>query len=409
MTARPQPPGALYAVIILTSMNLLNYIDRYVPSAVKVLFQKDLHLSDAQTSYPLTAFVLVYMVASPIFGSLADRYNRKWLISIGVALWSLATAAAAFATSFWWFLAPRAAVGIGEAAYATISPSIVSDYYPPERRNRILTLFNVAIPVGAAIGFKAGGYVGQEYGWRAAFLVCGLPGLLAAAAVLFVREPPRGYYDDARVTVPPSWTSVLETLARSRQFIFSVAGYTAVTFASGALADWFPAYLTRYRDFGVEAASGIAGITAAVGGIAGTAMGGVLGDLLRGRVRQPYLAVSACTMCGATAFVVLALTATDHATIVGAMFAAQTFLWCYNGPINTLIVNSVTAPMRTRAVSLSIFSIHFLGDAASPSLVGKLSDVTHSLQTAIHLVPIALVVGAALWFYGWRTVPEVEA
>ena len=389
-------------------MNLLNYVDRYVPSAVKVLFQKDLHLTDTQTSLPLTAFVIVYMIASPIFGSLADRYNRKWLISIGVALWSIATAVAAFATNFWTFLAPRAAVGIGEAAYATISPAIISDFYPAGRRNRILTIFYVAIPVGAAIGFKVGGYLGQVYGWRAAFLACGLPGIVTALLVLMLKEPPRGYYDEAGAHAGPSWGDALRTLGRSRQFIFSVAGYTAVTFASGALADWFPTFLSRYRGFDVEGASSIAGLTAASGGLIGTALGGYLGDRLRGKTRQPYLALSAFTMAGATVFVIAALTATSHGAIACAMFGGQVMLWCYNGPINALIVNSVAAPIRTKAVSVSIFCIHFLGDAASPSVVGLLSDISHSLHSAIQIVPIALVIGTALWLYGWRTVPEVE-
>jgi MFS family permease len=403
---RPQPPGATYAVAVLTAMNLLNYVDRYVPSAVKSLFKEDLHLTDRQTSYPLTSFVIVYMLASPIFGALGERYSRKWLISAGVALWSLATAAAYYATGFWSFLAPRAAVGVGEAAYATISPAIISDYFPPARRNRILTLFYVAIPMGAAIGFKAGGYLGEHYGWRVAFLACGLPGLLTALLVLFIREPTRGYYDEHSAKALPSWGRAIATLARNRQFVVTVAGYTAVTAGSGALADWFPSFLIRYRGFGVEAASSIAGITSAVGGLIGTAAGGLAGDWLRGRTRQPYLALSAWSMAGATACLLVALHATDHAVIGAAMLGAQALLWCYNGPVNALIVNAVSADMRTRAVSLSIFSIHLFGDATSPTIVGAISDATHSLQFAINLVPLTLVACTLIWMYGWRRVPE---
>ena len=145
--------GARYAIVVLTAMNLLNYIDRYVPSAVKPLFQRELGFTDAQTAYPLTAFVLVYMLTSPIFGSLADRMSRKALIALGVALWSLATAGGALATGLATFILARALVGVGEAAYATIAPSLISDYFPPARRNRMLTVFYVAIPVGAALGF----------------------------------------------------------------------------------------------------------------------------------------------------------------------------------------------------------------------------------------------------------------
>jgi len=200
----------------------------------------------------------------------------------------------------------------------------------------------------------------------------------------------------------------LRELSGNKTFVFSVAGYTAVTFASGALADWFPTFLARFRGYDEAGAGSLAGVTSALGGLVGTTVGGLLGDRLRGRTRQPYLAISAWTMAGATGFAVLALVATSHVVIAGAMFTAQVLLWCYNGPINALIVNSVASRLRTRAVSLGIFCIHVLGDAASPSIVGKLSDTLHSLQAAISLVPVALVIGTAIWMYGWRAIPDTE-
>jgi len=149
-------------------MNLLNYADRYVPSAIKDLYKRDLHLTDLQTSLPLTAFVLVYIIASPAFGALADKISRKKLIAAGVAAWSIATTAAAMATGFVSFFIARALVGIGEAAYATLSPSLLSDFYPPTKRNRVLTFFYLAIPLGAAVGYGVGASVGKSFGWRAA-------------------------------------------------------------------------------------------------------------------------------------------------------------------------------------------------------------------------------------------------
>src|SRR5438128_1434125 len=196
--------AARFAIVILTAMNLLNYIDRYVASAVKESFKRELHFTDFQTSAPFTGLIIVYMLTSPVFSSLADRFSRKRLIATGVALWSLATAAAAWATGFFTFLLARSLVGVGEAAYATISPAMISDYYPPARRNRMLTIFYVAIPVGAALGYELGGLMGQAYGWRAAFLIVGLPGLLAALLVLLVREPVRGAFDPGPPRALPS-------------------------------------------------------------------------------------------------------------------------------------------------------------------------------------------------------------
>ena len=407
----PAPPGrakeARYALVILTAMNLLNYLDRFVPSAVKDLFKRDLHLTDAQTSYPLTAFVVVYMIASPLFGSLSEKAPRKHLIAAGVALWSLATASAAMATGFFSFLLARAAVGVGEAAYATLSPPLISDFYPPARRNRALTFFYVAIPVGAALGYLLGGEVGTRLGWRWAFLIAGLPGLLAAGLVLFVREPPRGALDIGDAGVPLHWPEALRALARNREFVLAVLGYTAVTFASGALADWYPTYLHRHRGLDLAAANRMVGSSAVIGGLLGTLSGGFLADRLGRWTRKPYLALCAVATLLASGFAVLTLRMESPVAIAATLYAAQFFLWFYNGPINTVLVNSVSSRLRVRAFSVSILSIHLFGDAISPSVVGKLSDL-RGLPAALSLVPVAMAAGALIWGFAWRSLPDVR-
>ena len=398
----PLPSAATFAVVVLTAMNLLNYLDRYVPSAVKDLFKRDLGLSDAQTSYPLMAFVVVYMLTSPVFGSLGDRWSRKALISTGVALWSLATAGAALATGFWSFLAARALVGVGEAAYATISPSLLSDFYPPSRRNRILTVFYLAIPVGSALGFLIGGAVGGHWGWRAAFLVCGLPGLAVAALAMVIREPRRGGMDAKEESAAvPAWPAALRLLARNREYVIAVAGYTAVTFAAGGMADWYMTFLVRHRGMGLAESGGLMGPATVLGGLGGTLIGGLLADWMRKKTRNPYFALSALSMIPATLFAVAALLARDRTAIFVCILLAQFFLWFYNGPINAILVNSVAANMRARAFSLSILSIHILGDAISPSIIGSISDRTGNLFSAMFLIPAAMALGAALWAAGW--------
>ena len=405
----PAASGAQFAVIVLTAMNLLNYIDRYVPSAVKDLFKKDLGFTDVQTSLPLTAFVIVYMLTSPVFGSLADRWSRKVLIASGVALWSLATAGAALATGFVSFMIARSLVGVGEAAYATISPSLISDYYPPDRRNRILTFFYVAIPVGAALGFTIGGLVGHAYGWRTAFLVCGLPGLLAAGLVLLIKEPQRGGLDAKPVREVPSWPEALRVLRRTAPYLFAVAGYVAVTWAGGGMADWFPTFLSRYRGMNTAEAGSLTGTATVVGGLAGTLVGGLLADWLKRKTRSPYLALSCLSMIPAAGFALLALTAHGKLAIGLGILLAQFFMWFYNGPINTIIVNSVSAGMRARAVSLSILSIHLLGDAISPTIIGEISDRSGNLMNGMILIPVMMLLGAAIWGSGWRKLPGERA
>ena len=409
MTAAPAPSetkdGARFAVAVLTAMNLLNYMDRYVPSSVKDLVKTDLKLTDEQTSLPLMAFVIVYMCASPIFGSLADRVSRRVLLASGVALWSLATGAAAFAEGFGTFLFARALVGVGEAAYATIGPALLADFFAPARRNRVLTIFYVAIPVGTAVGFSAGGYIGPRYGWRMAFLVCALPGLAAAALALKIRDPGRGASDVGDAPGPSMpWGKALAALTKNREYVTVVAGYAAVTFAGGAMVDWFPTFLQRHRGFALEEADHLIGMAVVIGGIGGTAFGGWFADRLK--TRNPYFALSGGTMLLAGATSLVALTSHDRTVIGVASFASQFFMWCYNGPVNAVIVNCVPSALRTRAFALSIFVIHLLGDALSPVVVGHASDKTANLPVVMRVIPATMLLGAAIWLVGWRLLAE---
>ncbi len=398
--------SAWFAVVVLTAMNLLNYIDRWVPSAVKPLFQKDLGLSDEQSSLPLTAFIVVYMLTSPIFGTLAERGRRPVIIAAGVAVWSLATAAGALATGFYTFLLARALVGIGEAAYATIAPALIADHYEPRRRNRILTLFYVATPVGAALGFTLGGFIGAqpEWGWRGAFVLCGIPGLVVAAIALLLRDPPRGRFDteEERQQAPPPWSQALASLRRNPRYLFTVGGYVAVSFAIGGIGDWFPTLLFRDRGFKLEDAGAIAGQATVIGGLIGTILGGVVAEFLVKRgVKEAYLWTSALSLIPAFLLAGVAVYVAETRTeVVVSIALCQVFLWMYNGPVNALLVNSVSPGMRARAFALSIFAIHAFGDAVSPPIIGKVSSLTGSLPTAIGLVLLALLVALVVWTLG---------
>lgn len=395
----------MFALFVLTLMNMLNYVDRWVPSAVKELFKGDLKLTDAQTSWPLTAFIVVYMLASPIFGALAERRSRKMLIAFGVASWSLATAAAAYSTGFYSLLIARAAVGIGEAAYATLAPSVLADFFPPERRNRVFTVFYVATPVGSAIGFVLGGLLGEHYGWRTAFLAVGLPGLLVAGLALLMKDPVRGAFDD-KPPEPVSWPVALRQLAKNRLYVLTVAGYTLVTFATGGIADWFPTFLSRIRKMPLSEADLAIGASAVIGGLLGTAFGGYLADKIAKVTRHPYLAVSGLAMLPSVVLISVALfLVRAPMAIVGFVMAAQLCLWMYNSPINALLVNSVDPGLRARAFGLSILCIHLFGDVASPPLIGMVSDATGNLEAALIMVPVTVLLGGLVWIYAWRTLP----
>lgn len=406
---RANAPGATFALIVLTAMNLLNYVDRWVPSAVKSLFKEDLQLTDAETSWPLTAFIFVYMIASPIFGALAETKNRRVLIAIGVAAWSIATAAAGLSVGFWSLMVTRALVGIGEAAYATLAPSLLADFFPPEKRNKAFTIFYVAIPVGSALGFAIGGALGAAHGWRTAFYAVGLPGLAIAALALLMKDPVRGAFDDA----PPrqvSFPEAIRLLLKNPVYLVTVAGYTLVTFATGGIGDWFAEFLHRVRGMELEKATLAIGASAIIGGLLGTSLGGVVADRLVGVTRQPYLAVSGVFMVPATLLVCLALFVFQDPTwVIASVIAAQVFVWAYNAPVNALLVNSVEPSLRARAFGISILCIHALGDAVSPPIIGSISDRTGSLIGALVIVPVTLAIGGLIWIVGWRRLAEKPA
>ena len=171
MSSHTPDRRARYALAILTLINLFNYIDRWVVAAVVEPIKNSLGLSDTQLGIIGTGFIVVYALTSPVFGSLGDRRRRPPLIALGVAIWSLATGLAGFARGFWTLFIARSAVGVGEAAYGTIAPAILSDLFPIERRGRVFAVFFAAIPIGSAAGYVLGGWADHHFGWRAAFWI----------------------------------------------------------------------------------------------------------------------------------------------------------------------------------------------------------------------------------------------
>src|SRR5215813_11168548 len=166
-----QSRAAYYGLAVVTLLNFLNYIDRLILAAVLPRMQSELGLTNAQAGLLATAFLVAYFITSPIFGVLGDHLSRTRLMAVGVSAWSVATAATGMMRTFSQLLATRSFVGIGEAAYATISPALLSDYFPRSQRGRAFAIFYVAIPVGAASGYLLGGLVEPALGWRAAFYV----------------------------------------------------------------------------------------------------------------------------------------------------------------------------------------------------------------------------------------------
>jgi len=396
--------SASYALTILTFINLFNYLDRWVVSSVAELIKPELRLTDTELGFVATGFVIVYMLTSPVFGSLGDRKKRPPLIALGVAIWSVATALAGFARGFFSLFSLRALVGVGEAAYGTIAPALLSDHFPRTRRGRIFSIFFAAIPIGSAAGYILGGIVGKHYGWRAAFWIAGAPGILLALLVLAVREVPRGQNDEAveKVVVEGPWYTAYTDLLRNSPFILAVLGYAAYTFALGGLAFWMPAFLERVRKMPHDEATVTFGEIALIAGFVGTFGGGWIGDFFLKYTKQSYLWVSGIATLLAAPAAYLALRHPDRSVYLPAVFIAEILIFASTGPINSAIVNAVSPGERATAVGFSIFVMHLLGDVPSPPVIGYLSDVS-SLARAILIVPIAIVLAAAIWLLAaWR-------
>lgn len=402
----------MMALAILSGINLLNYLDRYVVSAVLPdLKNGPLHLSGFQLGSLMSGFLIVYMLTAPLFGRLGDSSSRPKPIAIGVFIWSLATGLSGLARNYLQLLAARTVVGIGEAAYATIAPSLLADFFERRTRGRAFAIFNMAIPVGAALGYVVGGIVRAHFSWHAAFYVAGIPGVLLAVWILRLPDPPRGAKEEGEgeaeastAAQPPaeggSWTVYLRLL-RQAPYTITVLGYAAYTFALGGLAFWMPYFLEQVRGVPAVKASAGFGEIVVLTGFAGTFIGGWLGDYWLKYSRQAYLWMSGWVTLLAVPVTWLALAAPAPHVFYPALIAAELLLFMSTGPINTAIVNLVRPTERASAVALSILTIHLLGDVLSPSLIGELSDL-YSLGTAVLIVPGAVAIGAVLWLAAAR-------
>ncbi|HEV2749316.1 MAG TPA: MFS transporter [Gemmatimonadales bacterium] len=390
------------ALAVLTLINLFNYLDRWIVAALaESMKHSELGLSDTQLGSLMTGFLIVYMITAPLFGLLGDRRSRPRMLALGVGIWSVATALAGFARGFASLFAARAAVGIGEAAYGTISPALLADYFPRERRGRVFAIFFAAIPIGSALGYVVGGLVDRYYGWRHAFFVAGVPGLVLAALALRLYDPPRGV-QDADGSSGSSAHTMSAGLLRNRPYVLTVLGYAAYTFAIGALAFWAPSFLERVRGIPRAQATVQFGAIVVVTGFIGTYGGGWVGDYFLRTSRQAYLWVSGVVTLVAAPLVLLALAAPQPAVYWPAIVVAELCLFASTGPINSAIVNVVAPEIRATAVAVSIFTIHILGDVPSPSLVGVLSDA-RTLGEAVLIIPVAVLVGGVVWTYAaWR-------
>ena len=391
------------ALFLLTALNLLNYADRNVLFAVQPLVQDEFHITTAQVGYLTSAILLCYMVAAPFVGPLADRYSRKLIIVFGAIFWSGLTLLTAVTHNYKELLVRHTLVGIGEATFVTIAPTFVADLFSEQRRGRILGVFYLAIPVGSAAGYLLGGHLAPEHGWRFPFYIAATPGFLIAIAVMFLKEPPRGQFDTLKETRE---RGTVFGLFRNPAFLTATLGMAAMTFSLGGIQVWMPQFLYTERHYTLERANFDFGIIVVIDGVVASLAGGWLGDYLLRRMKSAYYLVSAVTMALGVPFMIVALFVPGRA-MIPAIGVAAFFLLFNTSPLNAAVINSAGAHIRATAIAVNIFIIHFLGDVPSPTMMGWVAD-KHSLQSAFILPVIAMVISAAILFYGMRFAPAVS-
>ncbi len=395
---------ALNALVLLSALNLLNYLDRYILPGVQPLVQKEFQVNDERMGALTYAFFITYMIAAPLTGWLGDRFPRKPLLVVSTFLWSLATLFTAWVHDYNTLYFRHAIVGIGEASFCIFAPSLLADYYPETQRNRILSAFYLAIPVGSALGYLTGGILGSRYGWRAPFFVAAFPGILIAVLLWsLVHEPKRGSSDQLAATVDRA--TVLGML-RNPAYLSSTLGMAMLVFSMGGMSVWMPTFLYRYGGYSLGKANLILGGITVIDGILGTWIGGwVAQRWLKHNYRALYL-LSAWSALLTIPFGALAFFG-PRSLLLPSVLLAEFCLFLNTGPLNAAIVNSVAAHVRATAIAVNLFLIHALGDAPSPRIIGRISDHSN-LRMGMGITLAAMIISALILFSGASFAPRLE-
>ena len=391
-----QQRNARFALAVLFGINLMNFFDRQIAGALAEPIRIEFGLNDTQIGLVATVFTLVYAAVGVPLGRLTDNWLRTRLIAIGVTFWSLLTAASGLAWNYTSFLLTRVGVGIGEASCAPAGQSLIGDLFPPERRARAMAIFMLGLPLGLFASYILAGVIGQKWGWRAAFFVACVPGLILAVLALFIREPPRGA-TDARVpaTVP---ASPYRTVLRIRTMWWIILSGLLFNFNAYAINVFQTPFLQRYHALDLQDANMLSGLSLGLSGVIGLLVGGWLGDRLRlvlpnGRVLLPAIALLLSVPC-----VVIALQQPEGGVVAFTLLmgASTALSYVYYSTVYSAIQDVVPSTLRGTAVSLYFFAMYVLGASFGSTIMGALSDhFAHQAMTAAGATEMAAAFRAA--------------
>lgn len=388
-------------LFILTLINFFNYFDRQVIFPLFEFLKKDFLLSDFELGLLGTVFMVVHSLASVPLGILADRWIRKNIIAIGVIIWSLATFISGLVQNFHQLLFARSIVGTGEAAYGPAATSIIADKYPESKRAWASSIFHLGMFAGGTLGMISAGVIGTYLGWRMCFFIVGIPGLILATLSWKIYEPykvPRGNIfasGKSRLNLKYDTKEIL-SLFELKPFISVLAGGVLLTFTSGAIISWITEFLVRYHTYTVSEASLTIGFIILSAGLMGIYSGGYLADFFYNKFTIPRSLVIAVGFLISTPMLLLVVNTETNFILLAAIFFGSFFMAWYYGPLVAIIQDIVPSGLKATAYAFYLFFVHLLGDTTSPSVIGKISDLS-SLKFAFYL-PIATNFLGALFF-----------
>ena len=390
---------------LLFLLYMFDYIDRLVIASLFPFLKADWGLTDAQCALLVSAVSVSIVVFTFPVSVLVDQWSRRKSIAIMSTLWSLATAACAFTTQFSQLFIARVFIGLGEAGYAPGGTAMISALFPEKSRARIMGIWNASIPLGAALGMALGAIIAEKYGWRHAFGIVALPGLLVAILFLWtkdyknvdlVRTAGSGDKSQANSVMRPG--EVAREFARTPSLILTYLGFAGSMFATGAMLAWLPTYFHRLQGIPMSEAGPKAGLVIFMA-IVGAPIGGFLADKWqkvnpRGRLLFPsatsLLSFAVFMSAFALAPASLLFPIACLGGIIGASFV----------PAAAAVTQDVVHPgLRAISYSLCVITQHILGTALGPVFVGVMSD-HYGIYTAFVVLPFSFLVAAALFFAG---------
>ena len=409
------PKYRWFVLGMLTLVYTFNFIDRQILVILQEPIKAELGLSDAQLGL-LTgfSFALVYVLAGIPIAWLADRGNRRNVVAISLAVWSGMTALSGLVQNYSQLVLARLGVGLGEAGGSPPAHSMLSDYFPQKQRATAVSIYTTGIYLGVLFGFGAGGWIAQNLGWRQAFFIIGVPGVIFAVILaLFVKEPLRGRYDRAtEVVKKASLKQTLTALKRRRSFWLIAMGCAMTSFVGYGNGNFFPSLLIREHGLSISDVGFILGFVAGIAGATGTFLGGFLADKLAVKDIRWYVWVPmiGCAVCLLPALYTLLGTSTTLVLIV--LFPVNVLNSFYLGPSIAMAQTMVSPGMRAMTSAVLFFILNMIGLGLGPLIVGILSDVYQPIfgeNNLRYAMITTLAIGSSGVLFYWlagRTIRE---